>query len=238
MPLPKPPLPTYELELPSNGKKIKYRPFVVREEKILLLALDTEDEDQIKIAIKDILSACILSRVKVEDLASFDLEYLFLRIRAASVGEDIQLKVTCLDDGQTEVETTINVMDIEVYKPENHTNKIMLDDDLGVVMKYPKMDQFVNFTLLEKDLESSDEVIELVANGIDQIFQGDEVWDGDTTPIKEKKEFIESLTQPQYEKIREFYETMPVLKHKFSVVNPNTEVTSNYTLEGLQSFFG
>lgn len=238
MPLPKPSLPTYELELPSNGKKIKYRPFVVREEKILLLALDTEDEDQIKIAIKDILSACILSRVKVEDLASFDLEYLFLRIRAASVGEDIQLKVTCLDDGQTEVETTINVMDIEVYKPENHTNKIMLDDNLGIVMKYPKMDQFVNFTLLEKDLESSDEVIELVANGIDQIFQGDEVWDGDATPTKEKKEFIESLTQPQYEKIREFYETMPVLKHKFSVVNPITGVTSNYTLEGLQSFFG
>lgn len=238
MSLPKPSLPTYELELPSNGKKIKYRPFVVREEKILLLALDTEDEDQIKIAIKDILSACILSRVKVEDLASFDLEYLFLRIRAASVGEDIQLKVTCLDDGQTEVETTINVMDIEVFKPENHTNKIMINDDLGIVMKYPKMDQFVNFTLLEKDLESSDEVIELVANGIDQIFQGDEVWDGDSTPTKEKKEFIESLTQPQYEKIRKFYETMPILKHTFSVVNPNTGVKSNYTLEGLQSFFG
>lgn len=238
MPLPKPSLPTYELELPSNNKKIKYRPFVVREEKILLLAMESEDEEQIKIAIKDILNACILSRIKVEDLASFDLEYLFLRIRAASVGEDIKLKVTCLDDNETQVETTINVLDVEVFKPENHTNKIMLGDDLGIVMKYPKMDQFVNFTLLEKDLNSSDEVIELVANAIDQIFNEEDVWDGDSTPSKEKIEFVESLTQPQFEKIREFFETMPVLKHTFSVINPNTGVKSNYTLEGLQSFFG
>jgi hypothetical protein len=238
MSLPKPALPTYELDLPSNGKKIKYRPFVVREEKILLLAMESEDEDQIKNAIKDILSACIISRVKVEDLASFDLEYLFLRIRGASVGEDIKLKVTCLDDNETQVEVTLNVLDIEVYKPENHTNKIMLTDDLGIVMKYPKMNEFVNYTLLEKDLNSSEEVVELVANSIDQIFQEDEVWDGDSTPLKEKIDFVESLTQPQFEKIREFFETMPVLKHEFSVINPNTEVKSNYKLEGLQSFFG
>jgi hypothetical protein len=238
MSLPKPSLPTYELELPSSGKKIKYRPFVVREEKILLLAMESEDEEQIKIAIKDILTSCIISRIKVEDLASFDLEYLFLRIRAASVGEEIKLKVTCLDDNETQVEAVINVMDIEVYKPENHSNKIMLSNDLGIVMKYPKMDQFVNFTLLEKDLNSSEEVIELVANSIDQIFNDEDVWDGDSTPVKERIDFVESLTQPQFEKIREFFETMPVLKHVFTVVNPNTGVTSNYTLEGLQSFFG
>jgi len=239
MPLPKPTVPTYELELPSTGKKIKYRPFLVKEEKILLLAMESENEKEIENAVKDILKNCILTRgIKPEDLASFDLEYLFLKIRAASAGEEISMKVTCLDDNQTVVDVNINLNDIEVYKPEGHTNKIMVDDSIGIVMKYPAMNNFINITLLENDLETTDEVFDMLTGCIDQIFQGDEVWEGSTTPKKEMLSFIESFTQKQFEKIQEFFDTMPVLRHEFTVVNPNTGVESTYTLEGLQSFFG
>ncbi len=235
--LPIPSVPTYETELPSTGKKIKYRPFLVREEKVLLLAMESEDEKEIESAVKNILKSCIISRIKIEDLATFDLEYLFLRIRAASVGEEIKLKVTCLDDGITEVDVTVNLLDVQVQKPENHTNKIMIDDDMGLVMKYPSMDKFVKITLLNKDLETTDEVFDMLADCIDQIFQGEEVWDVAETPRKDVINFIEHMTQKQFEKVQEFFETMPILKHQFSVVNPNTGVESNYTLEGLQSFF-
>lgn len=235
--LPIPSVPTYETELPSTGKKIKYRPFLVREEKVLLLAMESEDEKEIESAVKSILKSCILSRIKVEDLATFDLEYLFLRIRAASVGEEVKLKVTCLDDGETQVDVTINLLDVEVQKPENHTNKIMISDDMGLVMKYPSMDKFVKITLLNKDLETTDEVFEMLADCIDQIFNGEQVWDVEETPRKDVLNFIESLTQKQFEKVQEFFESMPILKYEFSVINPNTGVKSDYKLEGLQSFF-
>lgn len=238
MPLPKPTVPTYELELPSTGKKIKYRPFIVKEEKILLLAMESEDGEQITTAVKDILKNCILSRIKVEDLSSFDLEYIFLRIRAVSAGEDISLKVTCLDDNTTTVDVSINLMDVEVHKPEGHTNKIMIDDQIGMVLKYPAMNQFVDLTLLEKELDTTDEVFDTLASCVDQIFQGDEVWDSSTTTKKEIIGFIESLTQKQFESIQNFFDTMPILRHEFKVINPNTGVESTYTLEGLQSFFG
>jgi len=239
MPLPKPTVPTYELELPSTGKKIKYRPFLVKEEKILLLAMESENETEIKNAVKDILKNCILTRgIKVEELSSFDLEYLFLRIRAASAGEDVSMKVTCLDDGETVVDVVINLNEVEVFKPEGHTNKIMVDDTIGMVMKYPAMDNFINLTLLEKDLDSTDEVFDMLAGCIDQIFQGDEVWDASSTSKKELIGFVENFTQQQFEKIQNFFDTMPVLRHQFSVVNPNTGIESTYTLEGLQSFFG
>jgi hypothetical protein len=238
MPLPKPTVPTYELELPSTGKKIKYRPFLVKEEKILLLAMESEDEKEITNAVKDILKNCIISRIKIEDLATFDLEYLFLRIRAASAGEEVSMKVTCYDDNQTVVDVTINLNDIEVYKPEGHTNKIMVDDSIGIVMKYPGMDKFINLTLLEKELETTDEVFDMLSDCIDQIFQGDEVWDSSSTSKKEMINFIESFTQHQFEKIQNFFDTMPILRHEFKVINPNTGVESKYTLEGLQSFFG
>jgi len=239
MPLPKPTVPTYELELPSTGKKIKYRPFLVKEEKILLLAMESEDENEIKNAVKDILKNCILTRgIKPEELASFDLEYLFLKIRAASAGEEVSMKVTCQDDNETVVNVEINLNDVEVYKPEGHTNKIMIDDTIGMVMKYPAMDSFVSVTLMENDLDTTDEVFEMLVGCIDQIFQGDEVWDAATTSKKELLGFIESFTQQQFEKIQNFFDTMPVLRHEFSVTNPNTGIKSNYTLEGLQSFFG
>lgn len=236
MALPKIGIPTYELELPSTGKTIKYRPFVVKEEKVLLLALESEDEKEIKNAVKDLIKNCVQSRIKVDDLPSFDLEYIFLKIRAASVSEDITMNVTCQDDNTTQMEVSININDVNVFKPEGHTSKIMLDDNTGIVMKYPGMDRFIESEFLNKDIKT-EEIFDFIAQSIDQIFNQEEVWDSSTTSKKEMKEFVESLTAKQFEAIQNFYETMPRLLHKFKVINPNTGVESEYTIEGLQNFF-
>lgn len=236
MALPKIGIPTYELELPSTGKTIKYRPFVVKEEKVLLLALESEDEKEIKNAVKDLIKNCVQSRVKVDDLPSFDLEYIFLRIRAASVGEEISMVVTCQDDNKTQVEVAINLNEVNVFKPEGHTNKIMLDDITGIVLNYPGMDRFIDSEFLNKDIKT-DEVINFIADSVDQIFNSEEVWDSSTTSKKEMREFIEGLTAKQFEPLQKFYETMPRLIHKFKVINPNTGEESEYTIEGLQNFF-
>lgn len=238
MALPKLEHPTYELEIPSTGKKIKYRPFVVKEEKVLLLALQSEDAEAIRDAVRNLLSACIQTRgVKIDDLATFDLEYIFLQIRAASVGELIEMQVTCLDDGETRVNTQINLHDVKVVKPEGHTNKIMLDDKVGVIMKYPGFERFVEGSIVEKEV-TSDDVFEILADSIDQMFDEDSVYDSSTTTRKEKIEFVEKFTNEQFERIQKFFETAPKLQHSFSVVNPNTGEKSEYTIEGLQSFFG
>lgn len=239
MPLPTLSVPTFEVDLPSTGKRIKYRPFLVKEEKLLLLAMEGEDEKEVERAVRDILKACILTRgIKIENLASFDLEYLFLKIRGVSAGEDIKMKVTCQDDGVTEVNVSINIDDIEVQKPEGHTNKIMINDDVGIIMKYPGVDQFINLTLLNKDLTSTAEVFELVAKCVDQVFQEEEVWETSDMKLSEVVDFLEGMTQQQFEKIQNFFETMPVLKHQLEVTNPNTGKVSVFQLEGLQSFFG
>ena len=236
MALPTMDLPTYELEIPSTKKKIKYRPFLVKEEKVLLLALESEDEKNIKNAVVGLLKACIQSRVKVENLATFDLEYIFLNIRAVSVGEIVEMNVTCQDDDETQVRYNLNLTDVNVIFPEGHTNKIMLTDTTGVVMKYPSIDGFVQgqFSGVGKDFD----VIDAVAASIDQIFQGEDVYDESTTTKKEFVQFVESLTNEQLEKIQAFFETSPRLEHTFKVPNPNTGVESEYTLRGLQSFFG
>jgi hypothetical protein len=236
MALPKIGIPTYELELPSTGKTIKYRPFVVKEEKVLLLALESEDEKEIKNAVKDLIKNCVQSRIKVDDLPSFDLEYIFLKIRSASVSEEITMMVTCRDDNKTQVEVSINLNDVNVFKPEGHSNKIMLDDHTGIVMKYPGMDRFIDSEFLNKDIKT-EEIFDFIADSIDQIYNEEEVWDSTTTSKKEMKEFVESLTAKQFESIQNFYETMPRLIHKFTVVNPNTGEESEYTIEGLQNFF-
>ena len=236
MALPKIGVPTFELELPSTKKVIKYRPFLVKEEKVLLLALESEDENQIFSAVKDLIKNCVQSRIKVDDLPAFDLEYLFLRIRAAAVGEIIDMNVTCLDDNETQVQTQININDVEVYFPEEHTNKIMLTNKLGIVMKYPGMQRFIESEFLEKDIKT-EEVFDFIADSIEQIFDEEEVYDSSTTSRKEFREFVEGLTTKQFEAIQKFYETMPKLQHKFKVVNPNTGVESEYTIEGLQNFF-
>ena len=236
MSLPKVGIPTYELNLPSTGKAIKYRPFVVKEEKVLLLALESEDEKEIKNAVKDLIKNCVQTRIKVDDLPSFDLEYIFLRIRAASVSEEVSMVVTCKDDNTTQANVNINLTDVEVFKPEGHTNKIMLDDVTGLVMKYPGMDRFIDSEFLNKDIKT-DEVFDFIADSVDQIFNDEEVWDSSTTSKKEMITFIEELTAKQFESIQNFYETMPRLLHKFTVINPNTGVESEYIIEGLQNFF-
>ena len=234
MALPKVVAPTYELELPSNGKKIKYRPFLVKEEKVLLIAMDSGDEKQITQATVDVINACVTSRIKIQDLPSFDLEYVFLKIRAASVGEEITVNVVCLDDNKTKVQHTININDVKVFKPKGHTEKVMINKNVGVIMKYPKLDHFIEFGVRgETDMDGLD----IIVGCIDQIFDGEDVTESSDCTTKELKEFIESLTQRQFNKVSKFFETMPKLQHKFDVVNPNTKKSSTYTLEGLQSFF-
>ena len=236
MALPKLGVPQHELSLPSTGKKVKYRPFLVKEEKILLLALESGDEKEVATAVKNTLRACILSRVKVDDLPSFDLEYLFLKIRAAAVGEVIEMTVTCNDDNETQAKAVINIDQVEVQKQDGHDRKIMLTDTMGIIMNYPSMDRFIESQFLQKDLDP-EHIFNFIADHIDQIFDGDDVYDSTTTTKKEFREFVEGLTSKQFESIQKFYETMPRLTHTFNVLNPNTGNECEYTIEGLQSFF-
>ena len=236
MALPKVGYPTYELELPSTGKTVKYRPFLVKEEKVLLMALEGKDENHITSAVKDLIKNCVISRIKVDNLPSFDLEYLFLKIRAASIGETIQLTVTCLDDNETTVEASININEVEVFKPEGHDPKIMFDEKTGIVMRYPSMKQFVEREFLQKEMKT-EEVYGFIADSIDQIFDAEEVYDSTTTTKKEFRTFVDTLTTKQFEKIQQFYVTCPKLRHTFTVTNPKTGKECEYTIEGLQSFF-
>ncbi len=236
MALPKVALPTYELEIPSNGKKIKYRPFVVKEEKLLLLALESGDDKQIEDATRTLLKNCIQSRVKLEDLAIFDLEYIFLQIRAVSVGEVVEMLLTCEDDGETQVKYNLNLTDVQVIKSEDHSSKIMLSDSMGLIMKYPSFEEFVKVSIIAKD--TSEQVIEIMGKCVDQIFDGEDVYDSSTTSKKEFVEFIEGLTNKQFEKVQEFFSEMPVLKHEIKLKNPNTGVENSFVIQGLSNFFG
>ena len=237
MALPTMDLPTYDLEVPSTKKKIKFRPFLVKEEKVLLMALESENEENIRGAVQNLLKSCIQSRIKLENLATFDLEYIFLNIRAVSVGEIIEINVTCQDDNETNVRYNLNLTDVKVTFPKGHSNKIMLTEDTGVIMKYPSFNRFVDSQFANKEV-TEDTVLEIIAESIDQIFQGEEVFDESTTTPKEFKEFVESLTNAQMEKLQKFFETSPKLEHKFKVRNPNTDVESDYTISGLAAFFG
>ena len=239
MPLPKISTPSYELTLPSNGKKVKYRPFLVREEKILIMALETEDPKQITDAVVQILNSCIITRgVKVEKLATFDIEYLFLNIRSKSVGESITVNVTCPDDEKTTVEMTIDLETIKVKKNESHQDTIKLDDSLSMKMKYPSMDQFIesNFDTSTQgdDIKTT---LNMIISCIDTIYTEEESWSGTDSSKKELEEFIESLNSKQFKSIENFFTTMPKLTHKVKVKNPNTGVESEVTLEGLAAFF-
>lgn len=237
MALPQVALPTYELEVPSSGKTIKYRPFVVKEEKLLLLALQSEDDKQIEDATKTLLKNCIQSRVKLEDLASFDLEYIFLQIRAVSVGEVVEMNLTCEDDGKTQVRYNLNLTEVKVEKPEGHSNKIMLSDTMGVIMKYPSFEEFVKVSIMGKS-STADDVIEIMAKCVDQIFDGEDVYDSSTTTKKEFVEFVEGLTNKQFEDVQNFFVSAPVLKHEVKITNPNTGVENTVVIQGLSNFFG
>ena len=238
MPLPKIATPTYQLELPSTEKTVTYRPFLVKEEKVLVIALESEDTKQITNAIKAVLKSCVLTKgIKVETLPTFDIEYLFLNIRGKSVGEELDVTVICPDDEKTELPLKIDLDDIQVQKSEDHTNKIKLDDNLMMELKYPSLDQFIksNFDFNEKN--AMDQSFQLIASCIDKIYNEEEVWAAADCTKKEMNEFLESMNSSQFKEIEKFFETMPKLKHEIKVTNPNTGVESDVVLEGLASFF-
>ena len=238
MPLPKIATPTYELELPSTGATIKYRPFLVKEEKVLVIALESEDNKQITNAIKAVLKSCILSKgIKVEDLPTFDIEYLFLNIRGKSVGEDLDVNIICPDDNKTQVPVTIALDEIEVQKDDNHNNKIKLDDSIMMEMRYPSLDQFIKNNFDFNDKNAMDQSFDLIASCIDKIYTEEEVWAAADCTKKEMKDFLEQMNSNQFKEIESFFETMPKLSHSVSVTNPNTKVKSEVVLEGLASFF-
>ena len=237
MPLPTIVTPSYELTLPSNGKKIKYRPFLVKEEKILILAIESNSMKDISRAIKDVLKNCILTKgVKIDELPTFDIEYLFLNIRSRSVGESIDLVITCPDDNETKVNTQIYIDEIKVKKNKDHNPDIKLDDTYTMRLKYPSLDQFIddNFNF---DLDR-DNSFDIISSCIDMVFSDEEAWEAKDCTKKELIEFVERLNSSQFKEVENFFDTMPQLSHEIEVENPKTKVKSTVTLEGLASFFG
>ena len=241
MPLPKIATPSYELELPSTGKTIQYRPFLVKEETLLVIALESQDTKQITNAIKAVIRSCVLTKsVKVENLPTFDIEFLFLNIRGKSVGEDIDVKIICPDDEETEVTINVNLDDIKVQKSEGHSKQIKLDKDLMMELKYPSLNEFVksNFDPNDTDRSAMDQSFDLISTCIDKIYNEDEVWAASDCTKKEIKDFLESMNSSQFKQIETFFDTMPKLSHSMKVTNPKTKVESDVVLEGLASFFG
>ena len=239
MPLPKIATPTYELELPSTQKPIHYSPFLVKEEKLLVLALESEDIKEITTAIKNVIKACVKTRgIKVENLPTFDIEFLFLNIRGKSVGEDIEVNLICPDDGKTQVPVTINIDDVKIQRTEGHTNKIKLDDKLIMEMKYPSLAEFIKNNFDFSDGNVMDQSFDLIASCIDKIYNEEEVSAAADCTKKEISTFLESMNSAQFKEIEKFFETMPKLSHKVKITNPNTNVESEVVMEGLSSFFG
>ena len=241
MPLPQIATPTYELVLPSTGKKIKYRPFLVKEEKILILALESEDQKQITDAVKSTLKSCIITKgIKVDELPTFDIEYVFLNIRGKSVGESVDVIVTCPDDNQTTVETKIYIDEINVKKDENHNRDIDLDGIYTLRMKYPSLNQFVknNFDVGDDGKIGLDDSFNVIASCIDVVFSKEDSWSSSDCTKKELDEWLETLDSKQFKAIEKFFETMPKLSHTVKVTNPKTNVESEVKLEGITSFFG
>ena len=226
---------TYELVIPSTGKKIKYRPFLVKEEKVLILAQESGSQTEMTRAIKDVISACVQTRgFKVDQMATFDIEYVFLNIRGRSVGESVDVIVTCPDDGKTTVPVTIYLDEIKVIFDENHEANIKLDDTYSVQMKYPTMEQ-----VMEADAEniSVQESLELIAKCIDQIYSEEESFAASDSSLKELTAWVEDLEPKQFTKLENFFTTMPKLSHTITVMNPETDVERSVVLEGLGSFF-
>ena len=236
MPLPTIVTPSYELNLPSSGKKIKYRPFLVKEEKILILAIESGSIKDISRAIKDVLKSCILTKgVKIDELPTFDIEYLFLNIRSRSIGESIDLVITCPDDNETKVNKQIYIDEIEVKTNEDHNPDIKLDDTYTMRLKYPSLDQFIdeNFNFDE----GKDNSFDIISSCIDMVYSDEEAWEAKDCTKKELLEFVERLISSQFKEVEKFFDTMPKISHDIEVENPNTKVKSTVKLEGLASFF-
>lgn len=237
MPLPKISTPTYELEVPSLKKTVKYRPFLVKEEKVLIIAMESEDSKQIGAAVKDVISNCILTKgIKVDDLATFDIEYLFLNIRGKSVGETVDVLVTCPDDGTTQVPVSINLDEIKVQTSSDHSRDIVLDDALTLRMRYPSLNEFIKNNFSSDDV-SVDDTFDLICSCIEQVYSEEESWNASDFSKKELIDFVEQLSSKQFKQIESFFETMPKLSHSIKLKNPNTKVESEVVLEGLSSFF-
>lgn len=238
MPLPTIATPTYELELPSNKKKIKYRPFLVKEEKILIIAMESEDPKQIARAVKDVISNCILTKgIKVEELSTFDIEYLFLNIRGKSVGEEVEILITCPDDGETQVPVALNLDDIKVQISKEHSRDIKLDGNLSLRMKYPSMNEFIKNNFSFADAITVDDTFDLISSCIEQVYTEEESWVASDCTKKELSDFLEQLSSKQFKEIERFFETMPKLSHTLKIKNPKTKVESEVVLEGLSAFF-
>jgi hypothetical protein len=236
MALPKLNTPTYELEVPSTDEKLKYRPFLVKEEKILMLAMESKENVQIIQAVKDIVSTCTFEKLDVSSLPMFDIEYIFLNIRAKSVGEISKIKLLCPDDKKTYATVEVNLTEVEVQVDDKHTNKIELTDDMGVIMTYPTIDTFAEIGI--EDINASN-MLDVVASSILQIYEqkGEKVYNSKDQTKKELTEFVESMNSSQFKKVQDFFETMPKLKHTVKVTNSKTKKTSDVTLTGLSDFF-
>jgi len=236
MALPKLNTPTYELEVPSTDEKIKYRPFLVKEEKILLMAMESKDNAQIINAVKDIVSSCTFGKLNVATMPMFDMEYIFLNIRAKSVGEISKLKVLCPDDKKTYASVELDLTKVEVQVGDDHTNKIELTDDMGMIMTYPTIDSF-----LESGIETinANNMLDVIGSCVLQIYEqkGEKVYQAKDQTKKELTEFIESMNSGQFKKLQSFFDTMPKLKHTIKVKNPKTKKSSDVTLTGLNDFF-
>ena len=236
MALPKLNTPTYELEVPSTDEKIKYRPFLVKEEKILLMAMESKDNTQIINAVKDIVSSCTFEKLNAATMPMFDMEYIFLNIRAKSVGEISKLKILCPDDKKTYASVELDLTKVEVQVDDEHSNKIELTDDMGIIMTYPTIDSF-----LESGIENIDasNMLDVIGTCILQIYEekGEKVYQAKDQTKKELTEFIESMDSKQFKKLQSFFDTMPKLTHTIKVKNPKTKKISDVKLTGLNDFF-
>ena len=238
MPLPKISTPTYELEIPSTKKKIRYRPFLVKEEKILIIAMESQSDTEIANAVKDVLSTCILTKgVDVETLSTFDIEYIFLNIRGKSVGEDVEVLVTCPDDEKTKVPVRINLDDIKISNSKDHNRDIKLDDQLKMRMKYPSITEFIKSNFVVGDIKPED-TFDLIISCIEQVYNEEESWSTSDCTKDEMNDFLDQLNSNQFKEIEKFFDTMPKLSHTLKVKNPNTNVVNDVKLEGLSAFFG
>ena len=236
MALPKIETPTYELTLPSQDVKVKFRPFLVKEEKILLMALESQNNDEIYQATKQIIESCTFNNLKTDELPTFDLEYIFLQIRAKSVGETTKFKVLCPDDKKTYADVEVDLTKVNVEVDDKHTNKLIVDEkrNLGVVLKYPTMNVLKSGTM---ENPTTEQIFDVLTECVDHIYEGDKIYPSKDSTPQEIKEFFESLSQDAFSKIKVFFDTMPRLRHELEITNPVTNVKSKVVLSGLNDFF-
>ena len=237
MALPKLEVPIYELTVPSTDEKIKYRPFLIKEEKILLIAMESGANEDVIQAVKQIVSECTFNTLKLGNMPMFDVEYIFLQIRSKSVGEVSKLKILCRDDGETYANVEVDLTEIEVQVNDDHTNKIELTDEMGVIMKYPTIDSFSTAGISDITPEN---MLDVIVACIDKIYdkKGEEVYDSKDSSKKELMDFVEQMNTTQFQDVQAFFDSMPKLRHEISVVNPKTKVENVVALSGLNDFFG